>query len=444
MNFGELMNTPRPFTALAEWCACIIYILMLRRRLKGLNLAVSFVGMLGLFFLLHMIAGILPLYLWFPGMIAAILLMYFSIYASCRISPYDAGFLCVRAFVLAEFTASFQWQLYVWWALSFGRVSRALSILIMAISYGCIYTVYYFLEKEHIPQAEGMEVERKELVGAVFIALGAFLISNISFVMPNTPFSSATSSLLYVRTLVDFGGLLMLFAQQNRRKELQVRSENHAMNGVLQRQYDQYRMAIDNMELLRREFHDLKHYMIAIRAEKDPEKREQYLSEMEKAILTQEAMANTGNQVLDVVLTTKSTYCTQNKITLACMADGKLISFLHVKDICSIFGNALDNAIECVSQFEDPEKRLINLSIFKRNHFLMIQCENYLENQLAMVNGCLPPTTKSNKLYHGYGLKSIQAAVEKYGGSMTISSRDNWFRLQLLIPIQDKTLAVRE
>jgi hypothetical protein len=312
----------------------------------------------------------------------------------------------------------------------------------MVISYGCIYTGYYFLEKEHIPRDEGMEVERKELLGAVFIALGAFLISNISFVMPNTPFSSATSSLLYVRTLVDFGGLLMLFAQQNRRKELQVRSENHAMNGVLQRQYDQYRMAIDNMELLRREFHDLKHYMIAIRAEKDPEKREQYLSEMEKAILTQEAMANTGNQVLDVVLTTKSTYCAQNKITLTCMADGKLISFLHVKDICSIFGNALDNAIECVSQYEDPEKRLINLSIFKRNHFLMIQCENYLENQLAMVTGVLPPTTKSNKLYHGYGLKSIQAAVEKYGGSMTISSSDNWFRLQLLIPIQEETLAV--
>ena len=67
MNFGELMNTPRPFTALAEWCACIIYILMLRRRLKGLNLAVSFVGMLGLFFLLHMIAAILPLIYGFQG-----------------------------------------------------------------------------------------------------------------------------------------------------------------------------------------------------------------------------------------------------------------------------------------------------------------------------------------------------------------------------------------
>ena len=60
----------------------------------------------------------------------------------------------------------------------------------------------------------------------------------------------------------------------------------------------------------------------------------------------------------------------QKHITFTCMADGKLISFMHVKDICSIFGNALDNAIECVSQFDDPEKRLITLSMYQKNRFL--------------------------------------------------------------------------
>lgn len=434
MDFAQLMNTPRPYTALAEWSACVLYILMLRRRRKGISLAVSLGGMFGFFLLLHLIAGILPLYFWFPGMIAAIFLIYFCIYGSCEISSYDAMFLCARAFVLAEFAASLQWQLYVWLALRLQRENRIFSLAIMLVTYLCIYTMYYCLEKELISKDEGMEVERKELLGAASIGLGAFLMSNISFVMPNTPFSSATGSLLYVRTLVDFGGLIMLFAQQNRRKELRVRSENHAMNVVLQRQYDQYRIAIDNMELLRREFHDLKHYMIAIRAESDPQKKEQYLLEMEKAIITQEAMANTGNQVLDVVLTTKSTYCTQNKIAFTCMADGRLISFLHVKDICSIFGNALDNAIECVSQFEDPEKRLITLSVSKKNNFLMIQCENYSENRLNMMDSKLPSTTKSNKLYHGYGLKSIQAAAQKYGGTMTVSSSDNWFALKVLIP----------
>ena len=108
-----------------------------------------------------------------------------------------------------------------------------------------------------------------------------------------------------MRTLVDFGGLVMLFSMQEKREELRMRSENQAMNIVLQRQYDQYRLSIDNIELLRREFHDLKHYMIAIRSEQDPKKKEQYLLEMEEAIHTQEALTNTGNSVLDVVLTTK-------------------------------------------------------------------------------------------------------------------------------------------
>lgn len=434
MNLAELMNTPRSYTALAEWIACSLYILMLRRKIKGFWLAAFIAGMLGLFLSFHHIAGKLSLFLWFPGMMTAILMIYLCIYISCQISHYDALFLCIRAFVLAEFAASLQWQLYVWWALMFQRESKTISLTVMAVTYSCIYVGYYFLEREHIQKEEGMEVEGKELLGTASMGLGSFLISNISFVMPNTPFSSATSSLLYVRTLVDFGGLIMLFAQQNRRKELQIRGENHAMNVVLQRQYDQYRMALDNTELLRREFHDLKHYMIAIRAESDPLKKEQYLKEMENAILTQEALVNTGNQVLDVVLTTKSTYCSQNKISFTCMADGKLVSFLHVKDICSIFGNALDNAIECVSQYEDTEKRLVTLTVCKINGFLMIQCENYLENPLLMADRSLPSTTKNNRRFHGYGLKSIQAAALKYGGSMTVTSRDQWFVLKILIP----------
>ena len=121
----------------------------------------------------------------------------------------------------------------------------------------------------------------------------------------------------------------MLFSMQEKREELRMRSENQAMNIVLQRQYDQYRLSIDNIELLRREFHDLKHYMIAIRSEQDPKKKEQYLLEMEEAIHTQEALTNTGNSVLDVVLTTKSTYWSSD----VCSSDLKALtvcrSILH-------------------------------------------------------------------------------------------------------------------
>ncbi len=47
----------------------------------------------------------------------------------------------------------------------------------------------------------------------------------------------------------------------------------------------------------------------------------------------------------------------------------------------------------------------------------------------------LPQTTKRDKRYHGYGLKSMQATVEKYGGSFSINGADGWFDLDILIPL---------
>lgn len=435
MNVDALMDTPRLFTAVAEWGSCLVYLFILGRKITGKKRTAAIAGALPVFIVYHQIAGILPIWLWIPAMLGAIALMCVFLHLLSDGAWQDSVYCCVRAFVLAEFAASFHWQLYVWWAVTSRRENRLMAFVTMLILYAAVYLICWLLEKEQIPSDERMNVNGKELSGAAMIALGAFAISNLSFVMPNTPFSSVTRSILYVRTLVDFSGFVMLYALQDKREELRMRSENQAMNIILQHQYDQYRLSIDNIELLRREFHDLKHYMIAIRSEKDPEKKEQYLLEMEEAILTQEALANTGNGVLDVILTTKSTYCIQNHINFTCMADGNLISFMHVKDICSIFGNALDNAIECVSQFEDTEKRLITLSMYRQNRLLMIQCENYSEKELVLKKNELPGTTKGDGSCHGYGLKSIRHAVQKYGGSMTLHAQDSWFTLQILIPV---------
>ena len=38
MNLDALMDTPRIYTALAEWGACILYVLLLRRKVTGWKL----------------------------------------------------------------------------------------------------------------------------------------------------------------------------------------------------------------------------------------------------------------------------------------------------------------------------------------------------------------------------------------------------------------------
>ena len=116
------------------------------------------------------------------------------------------------------------------------------------------------------------------------------------------------------------------------------------------------------------------------------------------------------------------------------MADGSVLNFMEDMDISALFGNILDNAIESVEKLREPEKRLIHLSVAKQKNFLRIRCENYCEEQLKFENG-IPVTTKKDRRFHGFGMKSIKSTAAKYGGSVTTDLKKNWFELRILIPL---------
>jgi sensor histidine kinase regulating citrate/malate metabolism len=144
--------------------------------------------------------------------------------------------------------------------------------------------------------------------------------------------------------------------------------------------------------------------------------------------------SETGNHVLDTVLSSKKLFCQQHSITLTSVVDGTLLSFMESADISALFGNALDNAIEAVSDLADPEQRLIHLSVSAQRAFLLIRVENYYEGALRFQDG-LPLSTKGDEDFHGYGVKSIRYIAQQYGGSMSITSQHNWFDLKVLIPL---------
>ena len=205
----------------------------------------------------------------------------------------------------------------------------------------------------------------------------------------------------------------------------------------LQNQYAQYVQSKESIELINYKYHDLKHQIAVLRSEEDPQKREAFLDEMEAEIRQYEAQNKTGNKVLDTVLTSKSLYCNKNGITFTCVADGTLLDFMDVMDICSIFGNALDNAIECEMKIPNKEKRLIHVTVSRQKAFLILKFENYCEEKLQYQDGNIA-TTKKDKKYHGYGMKSIRYTVNKYGGAVTIDTKENWFDLKILIPIKEE------
>lgn len=228
-----------------------------------------------------------------------------------------------------------------------------------------------------------------------------------------------------------------LYLQNELFKKSEMRKELELMNLLWKKEQEQYQISRENIALINQKCHDLKHQIYALR-NVDGAQRKQYLDEIAESVQIYEAMVQTGNEVLDTILTEKSLYCKEHDITISCVADGAQMDFINTVDLYAILGNSIDNAIEAVGKFEQKEKRQIDVLIYRQQQFLVINVINPLEGELVFEDG-LPVTTKENKNFHGYGLKSIKYMVKKCGGIVNISEEDGCFSLMILIPIPQTT-----
>ncbi len=430
-----LPDIPRYYTALAEWLACMLCIVQIPRRHSSLHTGLITAGFLLFQCVFLMNTDNQTGLRWIVCMLIAVGAMLLLLYL-CNVGSWmDAGFRAVEAFVLAELAASFGWQLYCYTYYALNLTAAAVSALILAFSYVLVFGVMYLLTHRLLHREEDIAVTGRELALSAIIGASIFLVSNLSFTFLNTPFSSSYSSDIFtIRTLMDLGGVAILFAYHIQRRNMHIQYELSQMSSMLEHQYLQFQQSKETLDLINHKYHDLKHQILALRAEEDQTKRSGYLDAMEQSIRIYETENRTGNKVLDIILTSKSVNCMNNGISFTSVVDGTLLDFMDAMDICSIFGNALDNAIAFEKTIPEEEKRMIHLSVFSQKSFLIIRCENYFEGTLHMENN-LPRTTNPNHAYHGYGLKSIRSIARKYGGEMAISTANSCFSLKLLIPL---------
>lgn len=427
---------PRLYTAFAEWGASMIYIAMLPQKFKLKKLISISLIVLGIQSAFLLVTANLPEILWIPCMITAILIMFIFIYKTTKIKLKDAAYYTVRAFILAELIASLERQIY-WFFWPQNNASAVIKIILVVVVYSAILFFIWKLEKRHLKEEWQLNVSNWELGGAISIGAAVFFISNISFVFNNTPFSGQyPQEILKIRTLVDIGGYAILYAHFVHCCERRDKKELEAMNNVLHNQYVQYKQSKNSIELINQKYHDLKHQIDVLRKETDADKKKEWLNSIESEIEEYEAQNKTGNSVLDTILTSKNMICQKNDIQFTCVANGELIDFMDVRDICSVFGNALDNAIESAKKINNRDKRLIHTAVTKKKDFVYVKFENYYEGELNIEKG-FPVSTKKDKQFHGYGLKSIRHITQKYGGSTKIYTDDNWFELNLLFPVHE-------
>lgn len=373
--------------------------------------------------------------IWFwPCLALEFAALYELMYCGNDMNQINAMYYTFHMFIIGEFTASLEWLIcffIVGGELGKLSVFQAFNLLVVYILvYGSIYLISRKLYRTQID----VNINGRELAMVAVICFTVFCMSNLSYVPVNTPFSAQLPREIFnIHTWVDLGGLAILFAYHTQLIELQMKVDFDNMQNILDMQYANYQISKRSVDMVNQKYHDLKHQINLLRAEFGSRDALEYLDKMESEIESYEAQNKTGNKILDTILTGKSLYCQQNDIKLTVVADGSLLNFMDIMDISSLFGNALDNAIESVGAISDKEKRLIHLTISKDKGFIRIRMENCYGGELDFENG-LPQTTKRDRNYHGYGLKSIRSTVQKYNGSVRVEAKEGWFELRILIP----------
>ena len=230
---------------------------------------------------------------------------------------------------------------------------------------------------------------------------------------------------------------LLLYAQFGLLYSKELQNEVEVVNRLYYEEQRQYAMLKKNMDLINMKCHDMRHQIREIG--KNQTISDDTIAEMEKTISLYDTVVKTGNETLDVILTEKNLRCHTEGISFSSMADGAALGFMKEGELYSLFGNALDNAIEACAKIPDETKRIISFKIHATGLLVTISITNSFTGIIELGDDGLPKTHKSDTDYHGFGMKSMKHTVERYGGDMYVDIKDGLFGLNILIPIGMET-----
>ena len=280
---------------------------------------------------------------------------------------------------------------------------------------------------------------KKTLLAAVVLVI-FLVLSNyqLIFWLIGNPDANTGPIIPVFRMVTGLAALFVMYLQNALELKYSAQREIDTLHQLQAQREEQYRISKENIALINQKCHDLKHQIAALRSMRDSDTIDQQIAEMEDAVMIYDSAVKTGNAALDVVLTEKSLFCEANGINLTCLIDGRALDFVEIVDLYSMFGNALDNAIESVMKETDVNKRVIQTAGYREQDFFLIRVRNYCEQPPVLIDG-IPQTSKEDTDYHGFGIRSIRTTAKKYGGDITIDIGANFFSLQILLPIPTET-----
>lgn len=302
-------------------------------------------------------------------------------------------------------------------------------IAVWIVTRGAVYGVCYFLLRQKRFEEEFYRGNNRNKVVLCFLVIIVFIcLSRLSNDDANRSQLARFAEPLYAM----FCSAFIIAVELSMAKNDVITRELLDTKLLLRQEREQYLMTKENIEIINEKCHDLKHQIAFLREDRS----DNYISEIEKAVMIYDSTVKTGSAVLDILLTEKKLQCESKNIKLTTVVNGKLLEFMDEMELYSLLGNALSNAIESVAAIPEEHMRHIALKVKRIGDLCSIHVENPYVGEIVFSDG-LPETTKDRN-WHGFGMKSMNRTVLSYGGVMTVTAKNGIFMLDILIPIADR------
>lgn len=202
-------------------------------------------------------------------------------------------------------------------------------------------------------------------------------------------------------------------------------STDTAYYAVLDRQNEQLKTLI----------HDEKNHYAAIRALTDSKEIIEYIDTLSNQMKAYSLFGNTKNKMLDLTINKYQYICDAENIDFYVSIKTANLTYISKPDLITLLGNILDNAVEASKK---SNKKNIDLSLNRANGFDILTCTNSCDVKPVSENRSLK-STKTDKGFHGLGIKSIKQIVNKYNGSFEWSYDKNEKQFSIYIAFKENT-----
>ncbi|UDN62477.1 ATP-binding protein [Clostridioides sp. ES-W-0016-02] len=246
--------------------------------------------------------------------------------------------------------------------------------------------------------------------------------------------------LLIISIMLLLSSIILILVAKKLQEYNALIAENNMIKNVLHNKNEYYE-DIEKKHLKTRLLsHDMKNHILCIKTMvKKGIDVTSYLDDLQMEIQSNNILFNTGNFILDAILSEKKEVCDKNNIELKIGINFGHCEAIELIDVCHIFSNILDNAIEACKKIEEGSKVICVKGDVLQN-FYLIRVENTKVNEIITKNGQI--VTDKKDALHGLGIKSIKNSVNKYGGNVVIEYDDKKFVVKIAIPLRNVKKAI--